>query len=265
VLNLGVNTVEALDGSGTVVVPSNGNETFGPLSIATDSFSQIWVTNSGATDPSRELTVATTAEAFSFFASGFGLNDPTQIVADTTVSPNLMWVANSGSGGVSQIVNNGTSSVTGTVIPGGGQQDQQGIALDTQGNAWVTNSNATAGSVTKISGTTVALGPLAVGGINSTSLPWGITTDSLDNVWVNNFNNNTVTALDSSGNALSPAGGFTAGGLIKGPKHAIAIDRAGNVWIVNEGNNTVTELLGAASPVQTPRASGRPALPPATE
>ncbi len=154
VLNAGVNTVEALDGAGTVVVPSNGNETFDPSSIVTDAFNQIWVANTAPNDPSRELTVATTAEAFSFFASGFGLNNPTQIVADTTVSPNLMWVANTGSGGISRIVNNGTSRVTGAVIPGGGQQDQQGIALDTQGNAWVTNSNATAGSVTKISGTT---------------------------------------------------------------------------------------------------------------
>jgi hypothetical protein len=265
VLSPTVDTVIALnDIGGTVAVPSAGNETFGPSSLATDSFNQIWVTNSTAADPTRELTVATTAEGFSFFGTGFGLNDPTQIVGDTTVSPNIMWVANTGSGGVSRIVNNGTSTLTGSAITGGGQQDQQGIALDTQGNAWVTNSNASAGSVTKLSGSAVSVGQVAVGGITSTSMPWGVATDTLDNVWVTNANGNSVSALNSTGAALSPATGYTAGGLIKGPKGGIAFDRGGNLWILNEGNNTVTEILGAGNPVATPRTTGRPLVPSAT-
>jgi len=265
VLDPGVNTVIALnDLNGSVAVPSNGNETFGPTSLATDSFNQIWVTNSTTTDPARELTVATTTEGFSFFGTGFGLNDPTRIVGDTTVTPNIMWVANTGTGGVSQIINNGTSTLSGAAIAGGGQQDQQGIALDTQGNVWVANANSTAGSVTKISGTSVALGPIAVGGITSTSMPWGVTTDTFDNVWVTNSNGNSITALNSSGVALSPSGGYTAGGLINGPKSGIAFDRGGNLWILNEGNNTVTEILGAGNPVATPRVTGRPLVPSAT-
>jgi DNA-binding beta-propeller fold protein YncE len=124
----------------------------------------------------------------------------------------------------------------------------------------------TTGSVTKIHDSAipvVTLGPVAVGGITSTSQPWGITTDSANHVWVNNFGNNTVTELDTNGNAFSPSGGFTAGGLIKFPRNGIAVDRSGNVWVLDDDNPPafVTELLGAASPVATPRVSGRPVAP----
>jgi streptogramin lyase len=222
----------------------------------------VWTANSGDNNPNKQLTITTTAGDFAFWVKGFGLNVPNNLIVDTTVSPNLVWVANNGTGGVSRIVNNGTSSLTGTAVAGGGQQDQLGITLDANGDVWV--SNTTGGSVTKITGSTgvVALGPIAVGGINSTSQPRGIAADSQNTVWVNNFNGNSVTQLDTNGNALSPAGGFTAGGLINGPMDAVAIDRSGNVWVVNHGNNTVTELVGASfGPVATPIASGRVLLP----
>jgi hypothetical protein len=195
---------------------------------------------------------------------GFGLDSPTDIIADTTASPNIMWVANSGTGGVSRIVNDGTSTPTGATISGSGETTQKGITLDNAGDVWVSNSDSSNGSVTKISGTSVVsgLGQVTVGGITSTSVPWGIAADSKNNVFVNNFNGNSITELDVNGNALSPAGGFTAGGLINAPREGIAIDRGGNVWVVNSGDNTVTELIGAAGgPVATPLSTGRPLVP----
>jgi hypothetical protein len=138
---------------------------------------------------------------------------------------------------------------------------QQGITIDNNGDAWATNAN---GSVTKIANVappTVALGPIAVGGISSSSNPYGIATDSANHVWVNNYDGNTVTELDMSGTALSPAGGFTAGGLFKGPRNGVAIDRSGNVWIVNELGDSITVIIGAAAPVATPRTNGRPIAP----
>ena len=253
------NTVQALDGSGNVVVNPFGASTIvNPTGLALDSFNQVWVADSGSLDSTKQLTVSTTGRAFEFWVGGFGLGTAYTIAADTSVSPNIMWVSNSGTGGVSRIINDGTSTLTGTNVPGAGQQGQQGIAIDNNGDAWVTNIT---GSVTKIHNTAVALGPIAVGGINSTSNPYGITTDSANNVWVLNANSNSVTELDTNGNALSPSGGFTAGGKINGPFNGIAIDRSGNVWVVNAGNNTVTKFLGAAAPVATPRTSGRPLAP----
>jgi len=255
-------TVEAIDSSGNVVVNPFGTSTTysNPNGLALDSFNQVWVANQGAGISTHQLTVTTTSGAFQFWVSGFGLGTAFAMAADTTVSPNIMWVSNTGTGGVSQIINDGTTSLTGTNVSGGEQQGQQGIAIDNNGDVWVTNTT----SVTKIHNAatpTVALGPIAVGGITSTSDPYGITTDSANNVWVLNANSNSVTELDTNGNALSPSGGFTAGGKINGPFNGIAIDRSGNVWVVNAGNNTVTKFVGAAAPVATPRTSGRPIAP----
>ena len=265
VTNYSGNTVEAINSSESVIVPAFGSASYvHPTGIVTDSFNQTWAPNSG----SENVTVSTTAGVVAFSVNSFGIANPTNVVADTTVTPNFVWISNSGTGGVSRltVASAGSTGVTaGTSASGGGQSNQQGITLDMNGDVWVANEDASNGSVTKITGSTatVALGPLAVGGINSTSQPWGITTDTANNVWVNNFNNNSVTELDTNGNALSPAGGFTAGGLIKFPRNGIAVDRSGNVWVLDDDFPPpfVTELLGAASPVATPRSSGRPTAP----
>jgi len=258
------NTVEAINSSGTVVVSPFGSGTFfKPTGIAVDSFNQVWATNTNAPSSTEDLTVSSASGAFNFSVGGYNLASPNRIVADTMATPNIMWVANSGTGGISRIVNDGSSSLTGGTVAGGGQQDQQGITIDKTGDAWVSN---TTGSVTKIlnaSPPTIALGPIAVGGITSSSSPWGITTDSANNVWVNNYDSSTVTELDTNGNALSPAGGFTAGGLFGSPRNGIAVDRSGNVWVANDvlPPAYVTVLLGAAAPVATPRTTGRPIAP----
>ena len=261
ITNYSGNTVEAINSFGAVVVPAFGNTSYNhPTGIVTDSFNQVWTTNSGA----QNLTVSTTAGDVSFSVNLFGIYFPNRITADTTVSPNIMWVANSSTGGVSRIVNDGTSFLSGTSVSGGGQDAQQGITIDHNGDVWVSN---TSGSVTKILNTsppTISLGSIAVGGINSSSSPWGITADTANNVWVNNFDTSTVTELDSNGNALSPAGGFTAGGLIAFPRNGIAVDRSGNVWVLDDDFapfQALTVLLGAAAPVATPRTTGRPIAP----
>ena len=257
------NTIEAINSSGALVVPAFGNSSYViPTGIVADSFSQIWTTNSGA----QNLIVSTTNSNMgmvTFSVSDFGVYYPNRITADTMTTPNIMWVANTGTGGVSRIVNDGSSSLSGASVSGGGQQDQQGITLDHDGNVWVSN---TTGSVTKINASppTIALGSIAVGGITSSSSPWGITADPTNNVWVNNYDTSTVTELDANGNALSPAGGFTAGGLIAFPRNGIAIDRSGNVWVLDDDYpplQALTVLLGAATPVATPRTTGRPISP----
>lgn len=297
------NTVEAIDTSGKVVVGPFGDRStyFGPKGLALDSLNLVWVADNQSSDKKKQLTVSTTGGAFSFFvgAKRFGLEMPVELVADTTLSPNLIWVSNSGDGGVTRIIadgkskdggdggdngddaqpndnGNGKSKLQGTHIPGGGQDKQGGIALDNCGNVWVAN---TPGSVTKILNgmdkhddanpqdsqdngkNQDVIGPIAVGGITSSSNPFGITTDSANHVWVLNQNGNSVTELNTRGKALSPSNGFTALGVISGPYNGIAIDRSGNVWIANAGNNTMTEFVGAAAPVATPRTQGRPISP----
>jgi streptogramin lyase len=260
ITNASDNTVEAIDSSGDVVVgPFGSSSTYiTPSGITLDSFGQVWVTNwANGGNTADDGTVTTRSGTFSFFLNTYG-KGAFDIVADTTVSPNIIWVSHTSNGGVTRIVDNGTSNITVRNTSGGGQNSQYALAIDNNGDCWVTNN----GSLTKINNAatpTVALGTVKGGGISSASNPEGIAIDSANNVWVLNDFTETVSELDTNGNALSPANGFTAGGLIRSLRFGIAIDRSGNVWI--GATSSVTELIGAAAPVATPLVHGRPIAP----
>jgi len=78
--------------------------------------------------------------------------------------------------------------------------------------------------------------------------------DGANTVWTANFGNNTVSAFSSSGTALSSAGGY-ANPLLNGPQ-SVAVDGAGSLWVANSNVSSVTQLLGIATPVVTPLATG---------
>jgi streptogramin lyase len=271
IANYATNTVVLMNTSGGVAIPPSANDTFLPTSVAADSFNQIWITNYGAPDSTKLGSVySTVTGGFSYYAGGTIYRLPNKIIADTTVTPNVMWVANSGPGGVTRFNNSGTPEtlIAGINLPGGGQGFQRDIALDKNGDVWVTNSDPNPddaqGGIAKISTLTNAItGPITGGGITPTSLPWGVAVDSNTSVWVANYTSNSVTELDLNGNALSPSTGFTAGGLISGPRGALAIDRSGDVWVLNTANGySITELVGATyGPVVTPITAGRPRQP----
>ena len=254
------NTVEAMDSTGhTVAGPFGSSATYtNPSGIALDSFGQVWVSNwAQGGNPKDDVTVTTTSGTPRFVIStkAQGAFD---LIADSTVSPNIIWVSHTGSGGVARVVDNGTSNVSVTSVQGGGQRFQFALALDNNGDCWVTNT----GSVTKLANTappTVALGTVTGGGIGLTSNPEGIAIDSANNVWVLNDADNDVSELDNNGAALSPATGFAAGGLLTSLRFGVAIDRSGNLWVANA--NSVTELVGTAAPVATPLLHGRPIAP----
>jgi sugar lactone lactonase YvrE len=100
------------------------------------------------------------------------------------------------------------------------------IAIDSCGNAWITNGGGT--TVTKLSPKGVVIGTYTVG--NS---PVGIAIDASGNVWVVNNLGGTVTKLSPTGAAI---GTFTVGSSPTG----IAIDASGNVWVTNTVGSTVT-------------------------
>lgn len=118
-----------------------------------------------------------------------------------------------------------------------------GIAIDSNGSAWVTNEAGAA--VTKL---TVLSAPFASSSYTGGGLlaPRGISIDRTGNVWVANSGGNSVVKLSSAGAVLSGPG-FTAGG-INAPL-AIATDSAGNAWVANFAGNSITELTstGAAA------------------
>jgi len=267
IANFDNDTVEVMNSAGTVTVPAFGTPTdfVRPNSAVLDSFNQLWVANSGGGSGAPDLTVVSTGGAINFsISSGFALDEPFIVLADTTVSPNIMWVTNAAGGAVSRLVNDGTSTITGSRAAAVGTQ-LRGMALDTGGNVWVSDFNSGTGSVSKISNSatpSIIIGPVRVGGITTTSQPSGIQVDPANHVWVNNLSGS-LTELDGNGNPISPPGGFTAGGLISSPDIGIAIGRNGNVWIANtaNGNASIVQLIGAGKPTQTPKLGGRPLNP----
>jgi len=129
---------------------------------------------------------------------------------------------------------------------GGGLNSPKLIAIDAEGNVWVTNFQPVGGigSVTELSPTGAPLSPstgFTGGGLD---VPNGIAIDITGKVWVANALGS-VTELSAAGAALSPASGFTGGGL--NSPFGVAVDPSGNVWVTNTANNSVTELSAAGS------------------
>jgi len=158
----------------------------------------------------------------------------------------------------------------------------KGIAIDSNGDVWVTNEAGD--SVTElVGGSTPTYGsctsppapgdtgcPISPsggyigGGLNE---PEGIAIDGCNNIWVADLSGNSVTELaggstlasdnctsaGTTGSPISPSSGYTGGGSggLDGPD-GISIDAGGNVWVTNTLNHTFTEFVGAATPIRTP-------------
>jgi streptogramin lyase len=264
IANLDGGTVEQISGTGTVLVPAVAAG-IRPASIVLDSFSHLWIADAGGGSGTNDITVDNLNGTLDFgLPNGFAMDEPFIVLADTTVTPNIIWLTNSAGGAVSRLVDDGSTKVTGDRASDVGNT-LYGMALNSNGEVWVADNNPVSGSVSKISNTatpTILLGPITGGGITSTSQPAGITVDSGNDVWVNNLKGG-IAELDNNGNPIGPSGGFTAGGLIKSPDLGIFVDRSGNLWVTNTANGSasVVQLIGAAKPVITPRLSGRPIAP----
>ena len=99
-----------------------------------------------------------------------------------------------------------------------------GIAIDSSGNAWVTNSSSN--SVTKFSSKSGAIiGTYPVDGND----PHGIAIDASGNIWVTtNKDNGTCSTVI---NKLSSSGALLVTSTVEGAAHMPAIDASGNVWV----------------------------------
>ncbi len=157
-------------------------------------------------------------------------------------------------------------TVTGDLASDAGIFLPMGIASDTLGNVWVSNSgeiqipcdgstvptlfdiivltedpNFTGvnASVTMIEPDGTPIGPFKGGGL---LIPWGIAVDGNDNVWVANFQGSAVSQICGAaqencppgfetGDPISPDGGYFFDGLKRNT--GVQIDPSGNVWLTN--------------------------------
>lgn len=128
-----------------------------------------------------------------------------------------------------------------------------GIAIDSNGNIWVSNYGSN--NVTELCGSNTAKCPagMTTGSVINTytaggtiTNPSGIAIDATGNVWVPNFGSNSVTEFNSSGTLI---GNFTSGVGIN--PSSIVIDPTSFVWVTNQGSNSVTELSSTGTVITT--------------
>jgi sugar lactone lactonase YvrE len=203
-------------------VNTNGATT----SPATPNACNTLMTSTGASDTfGAALFIAQhpgSTAATSLYSLSGGTASPFQPSATYTSAPNDFSVAVTFSG-------------TGTTLA-----TPYGIAIDSAGDAWVTNETGT--TVTELSPTgTVLATPTATGLIGAE----GVALDRSGNVWVANTAGNSVIKLSLTGGAVSGTASFTAGGVLA--PSAIALDSAGNAFVANLNGNSVTGLTSAGA------------------
>src|SRR5208283_1690586 len=160
----------------------------------------------------------------------------------TAVGPGNVTITASASGNISSSVALQVSPRPIPPIPSYSVgTNPSGIAIDSNGNIWVTNqgdntvtelcgssmTNCPAGLIT---GSPIVTPPFQVGGTN----PSGIAIDNSGNLRVLNQGSGTVSELIPSGTPLGAP--LTVG---TNPS-SIIIDSFGSVWVTNQGNSTVS-------------------------
>ena len=246
-------------------------QTTKPSALAIDSAGNVYVVNNAGAYPFyiSEFNSAGTVTNYAY-------NYQYAVANSVALTANGgLWVVASLDTNTSLFPNTG-GYMGGATLPtsGGSLGSNDAVAVDYQGNAWITGKSTGNQSLARINGGFVQT-PFgvnsnnngAIGGINN---PVGVAVDgniannsAYFNVWVANSGNNTISEVNSASqtSALSPSVGYQAGtGLVNGPS-AIAVDNAGNVWVTNQGNSTVLEIIGSATPAAT-LAAGMPGVAP---
>ncbi len=239
------NALSKFSSAGTAISGAGGYTGGGlnqPLGVAVNAAGVVWAAN--VSTVSAFLSTGTAQAGSPYAPTGGGTQNYYVIAIDA--SGNVWTTNNLATGNVEKW------SSTGAVIANyaaGPQNASFGIAIDSAGHAWISNSGNK--SITKLNSTGTLVATYTGGGLNT---PQGLAVDGLGNVWTANNGNSSVTELNNSGVALSPTTGFTGGGM--SGSYYLAVDGSGNVWVTNNtaGSNSITEIVGAAAPVVTPLA-----------
>ena len=220
------------------------------ISIAIDGSGNAWIANYGQNSVTKLSNSGSALSGQSGYMGG-GLDKPDGIAIDGSANA---WITNqaspsninSGLGTVTELSNSGSILSGASGFSGGALNTPSRVAIDSAGNAWVTNAYYGGGTVTELSNSGAVLSGVngfTGGGLDS---PWAIAIDGSGNAWVANgfLGGGSVTELSSSGSVLSGTNGLTGGGI--STPNSIAVDRSGGVW-VTDAPGMVTHLSSSGS------------------
>ena len=176
----------------------------------------------------------------------------------------LSWTAPSNDGEAAitdYIVQHTTGPVFSSKIPtsgsgsgsGNGQFNQpRGIAIDSSGNIWVTDTNNHRIQKFDSTGSLLLQIPPSGSGTNNNSSvdgsfyhPQGIAIDSSGNIWVADTFNNRIQKFNSAGVYQSKFGTLGNGDNQFNTPRGIATDSSGNIWVADTNNHRIQKFNSA--------------------
>jgi len=231
-----------------------------PLSLSSAPNGDILIGNNGG----NGATAYTNAGAV-VSPTGLGSADTNQITAVAADSSNGVWLANSTTYTVTHVTSGGTILSNLTCCDGA-----NGIATDSNNNAWISNYYGDSFSVVSSSNSAspgdavVINGGALVGSFYSVS-PAGIAVDAGQNVWVANYHGQSISNLagihssSTLGTMLSPAAGYgypsgdpnIPAAIFDSPQRIVP-DASGNIWVSDSGKNKLVLFFGIATPTKMP-------------
>ena len=137
----------------------------------------------------------------------------------------------------------------GTYGSGNGQlSNPTGVAFDSSGNIWVSDSGNY--RIQKFDSNGTYLGQFGSYGSGNGQLyfPQDVAVDSSGNIWVVDGWNHRIQEFDSSGTYLTQLGGYGSGNGQFIHPWAVAFDSSGNVWVADGNNNRIQEFAPIPEP-----------------
>jgi hypothetical protein len=119
-----------------------------------------------------------------------------------------------------------------------------GIAIDSSGDAWVTNESGA--TVSEFSPTGTVLNSLAPAGLYGAK---GIAISPTGVVWVANTAGNSAFAFTLSGGTLASTATYPAATFGLSAPSAVAVDSSGNAYFTNFNGNSVTGISSGGTPI----------------
>ena len=211
----------------------------GPIAVALDGASNVWVANSLSNTLSEFNNLGVVQSGTNGFSGG-GLSAPNGIAIDTSGNA---WVSNQNGSGLSEFSSAGSALSGNGGYTGGGLNGSYDVAIDGKGQVWATVPNSNALAEFSATGTAISgAGGVTGGGLNQ---PYGLAIDGGNNVWAGNYV--TLSKFTNTGAPISGNGGYGGGG--QSYVVGIAADSSNNLWTSNASNNSLSKLSNTGAAV----------------